>query len=166
MLDGMDDFWRMRSWLDISRAAARSGGAQVLPFIRAWAEVRRRALGRARLSRLQPDARRCATPRSRRAGRSTYVLSPTAPITAFAAELASPTNDPLNPFEHIAFTVAYNMSEQPAATINCGYSEAGLPIGLQIVGHRFDDLGVLQVASALEAMRARRGAPWPEPPGA
>ena len=56
------------------------------------------------------------------------------------------------------------MCEQPAASINCGYTDEGLPIGLQIVGRRFDDLGVL-------AGRARRGKrcgraprPWPEPP--
>ena len=47
--------------------------------------------------------------------------------------------------------VAFNMCEQPAASINCGYTGAGLPIGLQIVGQRFDDLGVLQVARAWEA---------------
>jgi aspartyl-tRNA(Asn)/glutamyl-tRNA(Gln) amidotransferase subunit A len=94
-----------------------------------------------------------------------YVISPTAPITAFAAELASPSDDPLNPFPHIGFTVAYNMSDQPAATVNCGYSEAGLPIGLQIVGHRFDDVGVMAAAMAFEAMRAAEARPWPEPPG-
>ena len=81
------------------------------------------------------------------------VLSPTAPITAFPAELASPTDDPARPLEHICFTVAYNMSEQPAASINCGWTRAGLPIGLQIAGKRHDDLGVLQVAAAWEAMR-------------
>ena len=43
-----------------------------------------------------------------------YVLSPTAPMTAFPAEWASPSRDPLNPFPHIGFTVAFNMSEQPA----------------------------------------------------
>ncbi len=65
---------------------------------------------------------------------------------------------------HIGFTVAFNMSEQPAASINCGYSDEGLPIGLQIIGRRFDDLGVLAVAAAFEAMRASAARPWPEPP--
>jgi Asp-tRNA(Asn)/Glu-tRNA(Gln) amidotransferase A subunit family amidase len=83
-----------------------------------------------------------------------YVLSPVAPITAFAAQLASPTNDPLRPLEHIAFTVPFNMSEQPAASINCAQRPSGLPIGLQIAGARFDDLGVLQVARAFEQLRA------------
>ena len=93
-----------------------------------------------------------------------FVLAPTAPITAFAAELASPSDDPLKPFPHIGFTVAFNMSEQPAASINCGHSEEGLPIGLQIIGRRFDDLGVLALAGAFEAMRAAEARAWPEPP--
>lgn len=94
------------------------------------------------------------------------MIAPTAPITAFAAELASPSDDPLDPFPHISFTVAFNMSEQPAVSINCGYSDEGLPIGMQIIGRRFDDLGVLRVASAFEAMRAGAARPWPEPPRA
>ena len=79
------------------------------------------------------------------------------------AELPGPTNDPAAPFEHIAFTLPLNMSEQPAASINAGYTASGLPIGLQIVGPRFDDLGVLQVARAWEQMRPAQRA-WPEPP--
>jgi Asp-tRNA(Asn)/Glu-tRNA(Gln) amidotransferase A subunit family amidase len=39
-----------------------------------------------------------------------------------------------------------------------------LPIGLQIVGRRFDDLGVLAAARAFEAIRAFEARPWPEPP--
>ena len=92
-----------------------------------------------------------------------YVIAPTAPLPAFAAELPSPTNDPLRPLEHIAFTVPFNMSEQPAASINCGYTASGLPIGLQIAGKRFDDLGVLQVARAFELVRDIQN-PWPLPP--
>ena len=53
------------------------------------------------------------------------------------------------------------MSEQPAASINCGYSDDGLPIGLQIIGRRFDDLGVLGLAGAFENMRARKRGPGP-----
>jgi aspartyl-tRNA(Asn)/glutamyl-tRNA(Gln) amidotransferase subunit A len=91
-----------------------------------------------------------------------YVISPTAPMPAFDAELPSPTNDPLRPLEHIAFTVPFNMSEQPAASINCGYTHAGLPIGLQIAGRRFDDLGVLQLSRAFEILRGPQR-PWPTP---
>ena len=89
-------------------------------------------------------------------------MRPTAPITAYAAELASPSDDPLNPFPHIGFTVAFNMTEQPAVSINCGFDE-GLPIGLQIIGRRFDDVGVLRVAKAFEEIRAGEARAWPEP---
>jgi aspartyl-tRNA(Asn)/glutamyl-tRNA(Gln) amidotransferase subunit A len=84
-------------------------------------------------------------------------------MPAFPAEYAGPTNDPARPFEHIAFTLAFNMSEQPASSINCGYTASGLPIGLQIVGHRFDDLGVLQVSRAWERIRPAQKA-WPVVP--
>jgi aspartyl-tRNA(Asn)/glutamyl-tRNA(Gln) amidotransferase subunit A len=92
-----------------------------------------------------------------------YVLSPVSPVPAFAAEWPSPTNDVNRPLDHIAFTVPYNMSEQPAASINCGMTPDGLPIGLQIAGRRFDDVGVLQIARWYEAARPEQR-PWPEPP--
>jgi aspartyl-tRNA(Asn)/glutamyl-tRNA(Gln) amidotransferase subunit A len=41
-----------------------------------------------------------------------------------------------------------------------------LPIGRQIIGRRFDDLGVLAVARAFEAIRAFEDSPWPESPQA
>jgi aspartyl-tRNA(Asn)/glutamyl-tRNA(Gln) amidotransferase subunit A len=92
-----------------------------------------------------------------------FVLSPVSPVPSYAAEWASPTNDPQRPFEHIAFTLPFNMSEQPSASINCGCTEAGLPIGLQITGRRHDDLGVLQMAAAWERLRPAQR-PWPLPP--
>jgi aspartyl-tRNA(Asn)/glutamyl-tRNA(Gln) amidotransferase subunit A len=161
MADGMDQFWRVRAWLDIA-ALPEARRAKVLPFIVEWAR------GGARLTGAQVfhgysqmaamrDAAVAAT------SGFDFVLSPTAPIAAFAAELPCPTNDPARPFEHIAFTLPWNMSEQPAAAIDCGHTDAGLPIGLQIVGRRHDDLGVLQLARAWEQLRpAPRD--WPQPP--
>ena len=92
-----------------------------------------------------------------------FVLSPVAPCVAFPAEWASPLNDPQRPFEHIAFTLPWNMSEQPAASVNAGWNDAGLPIGLQIVGRRHDDLGVLRMARLWEQLRPALPA-WPHPP--
>ncbi len=70
-----------------------------------------------------------------------FILSPTSPILPYEAELPAPGNDPHNALPHIAFTVPYNMSEQPAASINWSYSADGLPIGIQLIGRRFDDMG-------------------------
>jgi aspartyl-tRNA(Asn)/glutamyl-tRNA(Gln) amidotransferase subunit A len=93
-----------------------------------------------------------------------YVISPVAPVVNFAAELASPLNDPDRPFEHICYTVPWNMAENPAVSINGGYDAKGFPIGIQIIGRRFDDLGVLGMAKAFETMRGEQR-PWPSPPG-
>ena len=161
MIDGLDKFWRMRSWLDIS-ALPPERQARVLPYIRDWvstgASLSAAELfqGYSQMGVFREAAVAACQPYD-------YVLSPTSPVPAYAAEWASPTNDPRQPFEHIAFTLPYNMSEQPAASINCGYTAAGLPIGLQIVGRRFDDLGVLQLARAFERLRGAQRE-WPEPP--
>jgi len=64
--------------------------------------------------------------------------------------------------DHIGFTMPYNMSEQPASSINCGYTKEGKPIGLQIAGHRFDDLGVMRLSRWFEQARGPQKA-WPEP---
>jgi aspartyl-tRNA(Asn)/glutamyl-tRNA(Gln) amidotransferase subunit A len=158
MLDGLDLFWRTRSWNDLS-ALPPARAARVLPYIDAWARGAKDADGLSvyrGFNQIQ---------RMREAGATAFqpfdfLLSPTAPIPAFDAELAAPTNDPARPFEHIGFTVPFNMTEQPAASINCGYTAQGLPIGLQIVGRRFDDLGVLRLSRAYERLRPQQR-PWP-----
>ena len=161
MLDGMDHFWRMRSYTDL-QALPEAQRAKVLPYIRAWAESAAGMTGTQVFQASQQfHTTRVATVKA--CSGFDYVLSPVAPMPAFAAELPSPTNAPLRPLEHIGFTVPFNMSEQPAASVNCGYTASGLPIGLQIAGARFDDLGVLQVAHAFEQIRGPQR-PWPQPP--
>ena len=162
MLDGLDRFWRMRALADF-RTTPPERREKILPFILAWGESAADLGGEAifhgfsQMLVMRKAAVTATQPFD-------FVIAPTAPITAFAAELASPSNNPLDPFPHIGCTVAFNMSEQPAVSINCGYSEVGLPIGMQIIGRRFDDVGVLRVAATFEAMRAGTARPWPEPP--
>jgi Asp-tRNA(Asn)/Glu-tRNA(Gln) amidotransferase A subunit family amidase len=52
------------------------------------------------------------------------------------------------------------MSEQPAVSVNCGWSSGGLPIGLQIITKRHNDLGALRVARAFELIRGEQR-DWP-----
>jgi aspartyl-tRNA(Asn)/glutamyl-tRNA(Gln) amidotransferase subunit A len=164
MLDGLDRFWRARAFSDIGALPAERR-ALVLPFIREWAESAEGLSGVEVFRGFDriPEIRKAAVAAT---APFDYVLSPTAPMTAFPAEWPSPSRDPLHPFPQVGFTVAFNMSEQPAASVNCGYDGEGLPIGLQIIGRRFDDLGVLAVARAFEAIRAYEARPWPEPPQA
>ncbi|WP_372084687.1 amidase [Tistrella mobilis] len=160
MLDGLDDFWRVRAWDDVERLPEATR-AKILPYIRAWAESgqTRSALQAVRgLNRI--FEMRKAAGRLFHGGGYDFVLSPVAPTVTYPADQASPLDDPERPFEHIGYTVVWNMSEQPAISVNCGYDAKGLPIGLQIVGRRFDDLGVLRMAAAWEGMRDEQR-PWP-----
>ena len=158
MIDGMDRFWRMRSWLDM-QALPPERRERVLPYLRQWVEPSAHLSaaevfdGYSQMGALREAAVAACQPYD-------FVLSPVSPVPTFAAEWAGPTNDPARPLEHIAFTLPYNMSEQPAASINCGYTSSGLPIGLQIIGRRHDDLGVLQVAHTYEQLRPAQR-PWP-----
>ena len=54
------------------------------------------------------------------------------------------------------------MSEQPAASVNWTTSHSGLPVGVQVIGRRFDDAGVLQLSRILEQLRPTQR-PWPDP---
>ena len=89
------------------------------------------------------------------------LLTPTLPIPAFAAGREVPDGDPAKRWmSWTPFTYPFNLTRQPAATVPCGLTRAGLPVGLQIVGGLYDDYRVLRAARAFE--RAR---PWPLPPG-
>jgi aspartyl-tRNA(Asn)/glutamyl-tRNA(Gln) amidotransferase subunit A len=158
MADGIDRFWRMRSWLDISALPA-ARRAQVLPYILDWVAPAAGYDGSTVFNGYsQMQALREAANAACEA--FDFVLSPVSPMPAYPAHLASPLHDPARPFEHIAFTLPYNMSEQPALSINAGYTSAGLPIGLQIIGRRFDDAGVLALGAAWEQLRPVQRA-WP-----
>jgi aspartyl-tRNA(Asn)/glutamyl-tRNA(Gln) amidotransferase subunit A len=161
MLDGLDNFWRARMWDDLSKLTPSERG-KTLPYISKWAEAG------AKLSGVDVIRGFNATMAIRAAAAKLftdidYVISPVSPVVNFAAELASPINDPDKPFEHICYTVTWNMSENPAASINGGYDKHGFPIGVQIIGRRFDDLGVLGMAKAFESLRGPQR-PWPKPP--
>jgi aspartyl-tRNA(Asn)/glutamyl-tRNA(Gln) amidotransferase subunit A len=162
MLDGLDHFWRARLWDDLSRLTP-ARRATALPYILNWAEAG------AKLAGVEVVRGFNATMAIRAAAAKLfseidYVISPVSPVVNFAAELASPLNDPDKPFEHIAYTVPWNMAENPAVSINGGYDKKGFPIGVQIVGRRFDDIGVLGMAKTFENLRGAQR-PWPVVPG-
>jgi len=161
MLDGLDDFWRQRAWAEIG-SLPRERQDKVLPYIYAWAE-RGRALTGAQVHRGMSQMLAIRHAALKAIAPFDYVLSPVSPVPSFPAELASPLDDPERPFEHIVFTVAANMSDQPAISVHAGMTASGLPIGLQITGKRFDDLGVLQMARAWERLRGD-GPEWPRAP--
>jgi Asp-tRNA(Asn)/Glu-tRNA(Gln) amidotransferase A subunit family amidase len=167
LLAGLDHFWRMRSLVDLDALPAAQRDA-VLPVIRTWAESARSMSG-ADVFRAYSATHTTRVATQQALQGLDYLISPVSPNAPALAEWPSPTNDPLRGLEHIGFTVPFNMGEQPAVSVNCGYMDspampgAVLPIGLQIVGQRFDDLGVLQIARAFEQLRGPQR-PWPQVP--
>ena len=91
------------------------------------------------------------------------LITPTVSCTAFELGKSSPNEIAGESIEKkikdtikwIPFTIPLNLSGHPAASIPCGWSSEGLPIGMQIVGKRFDELTVLQVSKLFEEI-----APW------
>jgi aspartyl-tRNA(Asn)/glutamyl-tRNA(Gln) amidotransferase subunit A len=161
MLHMQDLFWRVRSWVDFS-ALSHARQASVLPFIADWCRGGADVSGATVIKGVNNYmAIRAAAVKATQP--FDYVLSPVSPVPTYPAEWETPTNDVKRPLEHISFTMPYNMSEQPAASINCGYTKVGKPIGLQISGHRFDDLGVMRLSRWFETARAPQKK-WPEPP--
>jgi aspartyl-tRNA(Asn)/glutamyl-tRNA(Gln) amidotransferase subunit A len=86
------------------------------------------------------------------------LLTPTVACRPFAIGLDGPgevAGKAVTSYGWIPYTYPFNLTGQPAASVPCGFTKDGLPIGLQIVGRRFDDATVLRAAAAFE--RAR---PW------
>ena len=86
------------------------------------------------------------------------LLCPTVAVPPFEVGIEGPTQIAGRPVDRrtwIAMTPLFNLTGQPAATVPCGFTTEGLPIGLQIVGRRFDEATVLRASAAFEAIR-----PW------
>ena len=86
------------------------------------------------------------------------LLTPTVATAAFELGILYPDTidgQPVSREASSAFTFPFNMTGEPAASVPCGFTRDGMPIGLQIVGRRFEDATVLRACAAFEAAR-----PW------
>jgi aspartyl-tRNA(Asn)/glutamyl-tRNA(Gln) amidotransferase subunit A len=82
-----------------------------------------------------------------------FLLTPTVATTAFDVGTLTPLDDDGNAWmAWTPFSFPFNLTQQPAASVNCGFTKDGLPVGLQIVGKMYDDAGVLAASSAYEAV--------------
>jgi aspartyl-tRNA(Asn)/glutamyl-tRNA(Gln) amidotransferase subunit A len=88
-----------------------------------------------------------------------FLLTPTTAVPAFEAGKMAPETVAgkrlSSTIGWMPFTYPFNLTGQPAASVPCGFTKDGLPVGLQIVGRRHDDVGVLRMAAAFEKLR-----PW------
>jgi aspartyl-tRNA(Asn)/glutamyl-tRNA(Gln) amidotransferase subunit A len=86
------------------------------------------------------------------------LLTPTIARPPFGVGLDHPSEiagRPVSPWAWIPFTYAFNLTGQPAASVPAGFTKDGLPVGLQVVGRRFQDTLVLRASAAFERVR-----PW------
>jgi aspartyl-tRNA(Asn)/glutamyl-tRNA(Gln) amidotransferase subunit A len=169
LLGLVDLFWRVGHWNDYL-ALPEERRELLLPFIAEWCRAGEGLDG--------PDATAGADAQIEIARRTLsatadydLVLSPTAPEPTYPAEWAMPSSrlgpgdDVAHAMDHIGFCMPYNMSGQPALSINCGYTDDGRPLGVQIAGRRFDDRGVLAAAAFYETNRPDSAVrPWPRMP--
>jgi aspartyl-tRNA(Asn)/glutamyl-tRNA(Gln) amidotransferase subunit A len=160
MLDGMCRFFEARSYHDLMNLSAGKRD-QVLPFVAEWCSWRAAHFSGRDVMHAYTLVMAMRAAAVAAAQPYDFLLSPVSPILAYEAELPAPGNDPRHALPHIAFTVPYNMSEQPAASINWTWSGEGLPIGVQVIGKRFDDVGVLRLSLLLEQLRPAQK-PWPQ----
>lgn len=149
LLRDMDLFWRVRSWGDL-KALPVEEQALILPYIQQWAQNGADVTGVELIScyhSVQEIRRRTVEATSK----FDLVISPTSPDAAFAAEQPMPYPGVHKPMGHIGFTMPYNMSEQPAATVLAGYTGDGRTIGAQLAGRRFADEFVMAAGTWFEA---------------
>jgi len=88
-----------------------------------------------------------------------YVVCPTSPTPAF--KVGERADDPLAMYLCDIFTISANLAGAPGVSIPCGFTSAGLPVGVQVIGKCFDDAGVLAAAAALERTESFCDR-WPE----
>ena len=91
------------------------------------------------------------------------LLTPTLACPPFPIHMQGPEKIEgrmVEPFRWLAFTFPLNMTGQPAASVPAGWTEGGLPVGLQIIGRHLDDPMVLRASAAFEAVKPWRDR-WP-----
>src|SRR5262249_43534963 len=82
------------------------------------------------------------------------LLTPMMPLPAFQAGVELPPEDAGGRWtDWSPFSYPFNLTQQPAASVPCGFTDGGLPVGLQIVGARYADALVLRASRAFEKAR-------------
>lgn len=157
-LPALDRTFRVRAHHDI-QALPESSRSGVLEHLRTWAEEA------ATYSAVDYYADQAHVTASQMALARTLspfdaVIAPVVPTTR--VEAVEPARDPEQPWLDSGLVAWFNQTGQPAAVVCGGFSD-GLPVGVQIIGQRFDDLRVLELAAWIESRRPFH-ITWPTSP--
>lgn len=145
--DPLDRVFQVRALTEIESYGA--AGHSVLPQVHDWAQAAR-SYSASDFSRDLAAVDSAQEHVAKRTRAYDFVLSPVLPVVSFPAE--SVGLDASRPLAHCGFTAWYNQTGQPAVTI-CFGMDQGHPIGVQLIGQRFDDYKLMRLASWLESRR-------------
>ena len=148
----IDDSFKWRGWREYAAAAADLRDETPRQLIDWFLPAGDWSAGR--IAEMEKDMARVVTQTTALFGEADFLLTPVMPIVNFPAQERG--IDPAMPLRHCTFTAPFNQSGHPAVSICGGFDGRGLPVGVQIVARRFDDIRLLRLATALEA------ALWPE----
>ena len=161
----IDDSFKLRGWREYAAAAddlRDETPRQLIDWFRParnWTSER--------IAEMEKGIARAVTQTGVLFRETDFLLTPVTPVVNFPAEDRG--IDLAMPLRHCTFTALFNQSGHPAVSICGGFDERGLPVGVQIVGRRFDDIRLLRLATALEARLwplGRASADWPLVPRA
>jgi amidase len=147
-LPALDRTFRVRAHHDI-QALPESSRSEVLGHLRMWAEEAARYpavdyyADQAHVNASQMALARSISPFD-------AVITPVVPTTRVEAE--DPARDPQQPWLDSGLVAWFNQTGHPAAVV-CGGFSKGLPVGVQVIGQRFEDLRVLELAAWIESHR-------------
>lgn len=161
----MDDSFKLAGWKEYEDAAGDLRAETPRQMYDWFSEASE--WGRERIVQIADGLARGVAQTVALFGDADFLLTPVMPIVNFPAEDRG--IDPLIPLRHCTFTAPFNQSGHPAAVICGGLDGRGLPVGVQLVAKRFDDIRLCRLATSLEkAIRA--GSPgereWPLAPRA
>ena len=82
------------------------------------------------------------------------ILTPTSPTPAF--KIGERVNDPRSMYLSDIYTVPVNIAELPAISIPCAYTDDGLPIGMQLIGKKYGEKTIFNVADVFETQKGAK----------
>lgn len=92
------------------------------------------------------------------------LMTPTVPISPFEINQTVPPGSDMQEWEEWApFSYPFNLSQQPAASVPCGFTDSGMPVGFQLAGGKFDDIRVLRACHAFMQKHPPRFPSIPDP---
>ncbi|EXL02383.1 amidase family protein [Aquamicrobium defluvii] len=142
----IDDSLKLRGWREYSATAQNFRAAvpsQLVDWLMPASEW-----GEAQIAEMDKGIARTISGANALLDKADMLLTPVMHLVNFPAGDLGP--DPDMPLRHATFTAPFNQSGHPAATICGGFSASGLPIGIQLIGHRFDDIRLVRTATLLE----------------